>query len=86
VVAAGLPAVYQNFGEHLVYRDGTIFDATRGGPPAEHPILVVDSLDEAVGLEFGWRHAGGCACAFCQGGRSERDRDASLERGGRASA
>ena len=86
MVAAGLPAVYQDFGEHLVYRDGTIFDATRGGPADQHPILVVDRLDEAVGLEFGWRHASGCACAFCQGGRSERDRTAGLEASGRASA
>jgi len=83
VVAAGLPAVFQDFGEHLIYRDGTIFDAAHGG---SEPILVVDGLDEAVGLEFGWRHASGCGCCYCQAGRPDHDEAASLERSGRASA
>jgi len=89
VVAAGLPAVYQDFGEHLLYRDGTIFDSARTGPSGEHPILELQSLDDAVGLEFGWRHASGCTCGYCQAGRAERierDEAAGLERSGRASA
>lgn len=86
VVAAGLPAVYQDFGEHLLYRDGTIFDSAGTGPAGEHPVLELESLNDAVGLEFGWRHASGCGCGYCQSGRVERDETADLERSGRASA
>ena len=85
MVAAGLPAVYQDFGEHLLYRDGSIFDAAHGAP-AETPILKVDSLDETVGLEYGWRHASGCTCAYCRSARSERDEAATAWGTGRASA
>jgi len=84
VVAAGLPAVFQDFGEHLLYRDGTIFDAAHGA--AETPILRVDQLDETVGLEFGWRHAGGCACSYCTKARAERDEPAAVWGAGLASA
>jgi len=86
VVAAGLPAVFQDFGEHLIYRDGTIFDSAHDGPLGEHAIHVGDGLDETVGLEFGWRHASGCGCCYCQAGRPDQDEAASLERSGRASA
>ena len=89
MVAAGLPAVFQDFGEHLFYRDGAIFDSARTGSAGEHPILELESLDDAVGLEFGWRHASGCACGYCQAGRAgrfERDEAAGFDRSGRASA
>ena len=57
VVSVGLPAVYQQFGEQLLYVDGTIFDASDPSLPAEI-LNVADESDEAVGLEFGWQHAG----------------------------
>lgn len=69
VVNAGLPAVYQQYGEQLVYLDGTIFDASDPRALTATPILVVDEADKAVGLEFGWRHAGDCSCRFCSNDR-----------------
>ena len=63
VVRTGLPAVFQDFGEQLVYRDGRIFDAGVGGRTGGDPIIVVDEAADAVGLEFGWRHASGCTCS-----------------------
>ena len=48
--------------------------------------VVFDTPDHAVGLEFGWRHAGGCTCAYCQSGRPERDKAATVWDSGRASA
>ncbi len=65
VVNAGLPAVYQQYGERLVYMDGRIFDASDPSSPAEIANIVAGEADQAVGLEFGWRHAGDCSCPFC---------------------
>jgi hypothetical protein len=65
VVDAGLPAVYQGFGERLLYVDGTIFDARDPSAPAEIPLGVGGESDQAVGLEFGWQHVGDCSCLFC---------------------
>lgn len=82
VVSVGLPAVYQQFGEQLLYMDGTIFDASDPSVPAEI-LNVADESDEAVGLEFGWQHASDCSCHLCA---SERPAKSAPATGGRAAA
>jgi len=66
VLSAGLPAVYRDHGEHLLFRDGRIFDGSSVGTSPVEPIMVLDRGAEAVGLEFGWRHVAGCSCRFCR--------------------
>jgi hypothetical protein len=82
VVSVGVPAVYQQFGEQLLYVDGTIFDASDPSLPSEI-LNVTDETDEAVGLEFGWQHAGDCSCHLCASERTARN---SQTTGGRAAA
>ena len=68
VGSVGLPAVYQQFGDQLIYMDGSIFDAGDPGLITE----IVHSAGESgqvVGLEFGWQHAAGCACPLCSNDR-----------------
>jgi hypothetical protein len=65
VINAGLPAVYQGFGEQLLYMDGTIYDASDPSSLAEILLGVVCEPHRAVGLEFGWRHTGDCSCLLC---------------------
>ena len=68
VLKAGLPAVYSQFGERLLFMDGRILDARDPSALAEVLLGVVSEPDQAVGLEFGWRHAGDCSCPFCSKG------------------
>lgn len=72
VMTVGLPAVYAQFGERLVYLDGRIFDASDPSTLAEIPVSVADWSGQAVGLEFGWRHASDCSCRFCANGGPPR--------------
>jgi hypothetical protein len=65
VFKAGLPAVFQEFGERLLFMDGRIYDASDSSSLAEILLGVVCEPDQTVGLEFGWRHAGDCSCLFC---------------------
>jgi hypothetical protein len=65
VLEAGLPAVYQRYGERLLYLEGRIFDASDPGALAEVAVIAAGAVSEAVGLEFGWQHAADCSCAFC---------------------
>ncbi len=67
VLEAGLPAVYQQYGDRLIYLDGRILDVSDPAAPAEVVVISPDSPDAArqVGLEFGWRHVSGCLCANC---------------------
>jgi hypothetical protein len=65
VLAAGLPAVYQRYGDRLLYADGRIFDASDPNALVEISPIAPGVTAQAVGLEFGWRHAGDCACDFC---------------------
>jgi hypothetical protein len=65
VLEAGLPAVYQQYGDRLLYMDGRIFDASDPSSLAEIPLIVAGAAEQAVGVEFGWRHAGDCPCLFC---------------------
>jgi hypothetical protein len=66
VVALGLPAFYESHGDRLLYLNGSIFDAS---DPASlvgegSPLMTGGGL-QAVGIEFGWRHADDCSCACC---------------------
>ena len=63
VVNAGLPAVYSQFGEQLLFMDGRIYDASDPSLLTEVPIAATGESDETVGLEFGWQHAGDCPVA-----------------------
>ena len=71
VVSVGLPAVYQQCGDQLIYADGSIFDA---GDPSLIAEIVhsVGESGQVVGLEFGWQHAGGCCCTLCSSDRPAR--------------
>jgi hypothetical protein len=63
VVQAGLPAAFRDFGEALVFLDGKLFDVSQPEAVVELPL---DDAGPVNGLEFGWRHAVGCRCRFCQ--------------------
>jgi hypothetical protein len=65
VLEAGLPAVYQRYGDRLLFTDGRIFDASDPEALAEIPLILADGSLETVGLEFGWKHAGDCPCHLC---------------------
>jgi hypothetical protein len=77
VLAAGQPAVYREFGDHLLYVDGRFFDVREPGAPT--PIDVGGSSLPAaneppdarrgVGIEYGWRHAADCPCSYCSASR-----------------
>ena len=62
VLKAGLPAVFREFGEQLLFMDGRFYDASDPGSLAEILVGVVYEPEQAVGLEFGWRHVGDCPC------------------------
>ena len=77
VLAAGRPAMYRKFGEHLLYLSGRLFDVREPGspievglalPPKERAPAVVDRA-LTVGIEYGWRHAADCPCSFCSASR-----------------
>ncbi len=71
VLAAGQPAVYQKFGDHLLYIDGRFFDVREPGSPIEVGLASQPEEPEplvarrAVGVEYGWRHAADCGCSYC---------------------
>jgi hypothetical protein len=65
VLAAGLPAIYQRYGDRLLYFDGRIFDASDPKALAEISPIAPGVIVQTVSLEFGWRHVGDCACDFC---------------------
>lgn len=69
VLAAGEPALFDDFGERLLYADGQLIDLvakrrSRDGALIA-PLLPVSIIETAVGLEFGWHHAAACTCAAC---------------------
>ena len=67
VRAAGLPALFSAYGDHLAYVDGTIYALPRELDPCEladlpglsgaYPVIHV------VGIEYGWQHIEACAPA-----------------------
>ncbi len=72
VLAAGRPAVYRKFGDHLLYVQGRLFDVHEPTAPVEVglslPTSARDPLPDramTVGIEYGWRHSAGCGCGFC---------------------
>lgn len=66
---SGLPALLLDFGEALLYLDGEIFEVDASLAPlcvGAHPIpLPAVILATGVGIDYGWHHAGHCACRFC---------------------
>ena len=65
----GLPAIFRDWGEVLLFRDGALFDVHESAdgrslayPPEELPAQV---LEAGVGIEYGWRHLAGCDCPPC---------------------
>ena len=70
VVASGRPAIYARYGDVLLFMDGTIFDlheaSARNEPPSGSPVDDPAIVGQAVGIEFGWRHALDCPCALCR--------------------
>jgi hypothetical protein len=74
---SGLPAVFLDFGEALLYLDGQLFSLRDVGERAGAagplpPPLPPQVLDCGVGIEYGWRHLAGCACHLCWGHEQER--------------
>ena len=69
VVASGRTAVFQEFGDLLLYLEGTVFILKDADPPSDvqatTPVLEPRALVHAVGFESGWRHAAGCDCPVC---------------------
>lgn len=77
VLAAGRPAMYRKFGDHLLFLGGRVFDVGKPGAPVEvgvaarpeEPMPVVADRALSVGIEYGWRHAAGCPCSYCTASR-----------------
>ncbi len=69
VVASGQPAIYSRYGDVLLFMNGTIFDVREPCTPSELrlglPLSDPAIARHAVGIEFGWRHAGDCSCELC---------------------
>ena len=71
VVALGEPALFDDFGERLLYAGGQLIDlqAVRRSSDGAHlaPLLPASIIETGVGIEFGWRHAAACHCVACRG-------------------
>jgi hypothetical protein len=73
VLAAGQPAVYRQFGDHLLYIGGRLFEVRKTGSPIELEMILPRKEREAlaahraasVGIEYGWHHAADCPCSYC---------------------
>ncbi len=68
VVAIGELALFDDFGERLLFANGQLVDlraATRSPDGVlRAPVLPGRIMRDAVGLEVGRRHIGGCRCSF----------------------
>ena len=64
VLASGEPALFDDFGERLLYADGRLIDLVAARRSSEGallaPLLPASIIETGVGLEFGWRHAAAC--------------------------
>jgi hypothetical protein len=71
VLALGEPALFDDFGERLLYAHGRLIDllAARRTSDGEllAPLLPASIIESGVGIEFGWRHSAACSCASCKG-------------------
>jgi hypothetical protein len=69
VAAARRPATFSCYGDHLMYREGTIYALPRRPEPSDlaEPAAPADAyvITHTVGIEFGWRHLEGCLCSLC---------------------
>ena len=72
VLAAGQPAVYRKFGDHLLYVQGRLFDVREPAAPVEVGLSPSPQREQpaadrvaSVGIEYGWRHSAGCPCDYC---------------------
>jgi hypothetical protein len=73
VIAAGRPAVYRKFGDHLLYVQGRLFDVSEPAAPVEVGLAPPSSThrrpptgrEVSVGIEYGWRHSAECGCDYC---------------------
>jgi len=70
VLAIGAPAIFEDYGERLLYVDGQLLDL-RAAAPAPDGSLVVPTLPSsvlqtAVGIEFGWQHLECHGCGRCR--------------------
>jgi hypothetical protein len=74
VTAIGVLAVYEAFGDHLVFIDGTIYALPEGfesyGAVDVSSIVGAVRITSVVGVEYGWRHLRDCACGRCGGHRA----------------
>lgn len=66
----GRPALFLDWGETLLFREGALFDLegalderALADPPKVLPIQIMET---AVGIEYGWRHLAGCDCPSCE--------------------
>ena len=63
------PAVFEHYGEHILYLDGRLYlfgDADNGAGLRVCPArLDASCMEQSVGLEFGWQHAEACECEYC---------------------
>jgi hypothetical protein len=69
VTSLGEPALFLDWGETLLFRDGALFDLhgtvdelAAADPPEELPGEI---LAAGVGIEYGWHHLAGCECLAC---------------------
>jgi hypothetical protein len=69
VVASRRPAVFQDFGDLLLYLHDTVYVLQDTDPDAQPhatpPALDPHAVGKAIGMETGWRHAAGCDCPVC---------------------
>lgn len=74
VRASGRPAVYEWFGELLLYRDERLYDLREWPTSIEQNswprALEAVILDRGIGIEDGWRHLSHCRCELCAPGAS----------------
>jgi len=76
VEAAGLPAFFSCFGDHLVYKDGAVYalpsalDSADLAQPENLPGAY--AVTQRIGIEYPWLHASGCTCRFCAPGADQQ--------------
>lgn len=76
VKRVGRAALFLDWGEKLLYREGEIFELhetlderAMAYPPVRLPSAI---LEHGVGIEYGWRHLAGCDCEACTDHRHRR--------------
>ena len=74
VVASRRTAVFQDYGDLLLYLHDTVFVLQDEDPEAQAAPVTIDprSLGKAIGIETGWHHAEGCDCPVCADGKQVR--------------